>query len=193
VTAVQSSQEHQPSRTGRLPRRSTDRLEDAAAWILAAAGLFMLLWAVLGGVGVYGDAVDRGRAAERDRVQVDAVLITAAELVDGGPGSLTLRPARYVDSAGREQEIRATVAGRPPVGTTVHVWVNGEGKVVPAPLSRMDAFVLGVAAATGIGILGGSVLGGLWVALRRWVDHRNVAGWAREWAQIEPVWSGRPR
>jgi len=32
VSVVQPSQERQPSRTGRLPRRVTDRVEDAAAW-----------------------------------------------------------------------------------------------------------------------------------------------------------------
>jgi len=31
---VRSSQGHQSSWKGRLPRRSTDRIEDAAAWLL---------------------------------------------------------------------------------------------------------------------------------------------------------------
>ena len=46
---MQPSQERQPARTDRLPRRRTDRLEDAAAWVLTAAALFVLLAGVLGG------------------------------------------------------------------------------------------------------------------------------------------------
>jgi hypothetical protein len=37
------------------------RLEDAVAWLLTAAGLFLVLFGVLAGVAVHGDAVERGR------------------------------------------------------------------------------------------------------------------------------------
>jgi hypothetical protein len=41
---MQSSQDRRPSRTRRLPRRPTDRVEDAAAWVLAAVALFVARW-----------------------------------------------------------------------------------------------------------------------------------------------------
>jgi ABC-type Fe3+ transport system permease subunit len=78
---VQPSQERQPSRTGRLPRRVTDRVEDAAAWALTATALLVLLGAVLGGVGGYGGAVDRARTAAHERTPValfDAVVVGAS-------------------------------------------------------------------------------------------------------------------
>ena len=40
------------------------------AWLLAAAGLFLVLFGVLAGVAAHGDVVERGKAAEREHVQV---------------------------------------------------------------------------------------------------------------------------
>ena len=124
---VRPSQERQPSRTGRLPRRSTDRVEDAAAWVLTAAALFVLLGAVLGGVGVYGGAVDRVRTAAQERTSVAAVLVDAPVL-NGAPGSLTSRSARYVDAVGGEHEIVVTVVGGlPPVRPCGRGWTAKAG------------------------------------------------------------------
>jgi hypothetical protein len=189
---VQPSQERQPSQTGRLPRRATDRVEDAAAWVLTAAALFVLLGAVLGGVGVYSGAVDRARTAAHDLTLVAAVLVDASVPI-GAPGSLTMRSAHYVDAAGAEHDIDVTVVGSPPAGETVRAWVNREGRVVEAPLTLFDAVVVGASAGVGIAILGCLVLGSAWLGLRRWLDHRNAADWAREWDRIEPEWSGRNR
>ena len=189
---VQPSQERQPSRTRRLPRRVTDRVEDAAAWVLTAAALFLLLGAVLGGVGVYGDAVDRARTTAHDRTPVAAVLVDAP-VPNVAPGSLTLRSAHYVDAAGAEHDIDVTVAGSPPAGATVRAWLNRDGRVVDAPLTLLDAVVVGASAGVGIAIIGCLVLGSAWLGLRRWLDRRNAADWGREWDRIEPEWSGRNR
>jgi hypothetical protein len=189
---VQPSQERQPSQMGRLPRRATDRVEDAAAWVLTATALFVLLGAVLGGVGVYSGAVDRARTAAHERTPVAAVLLDDP-VSNGAPGSLTLRSAHYVDAAGAEHDIDVTVAGSPPTGATVRAWVNREGLVVDAPLTSFDAVVVGASAGVGIAILGCLILGSAWLGLRRWLDHRNAAEWGREWYRVEPEWSGRTR
>src|SRR5690242_17547767 len=145
VSVVQPSNERKPSRTGQLPRRVTDRIEDAAAWVLTAAALFVLLGAVLGGVGVYGGAVDRARTAAHDRTPVSAVLVDAPVPM-GAPGSLALRSAHYVDAVGAEHDIEMTVIGSLPAGTTVRTWVDREGRAVDAPLTRFDAVVVGASA-----------------------------------------------
>jgi hypothetical protein len=188
VGVVQPSQERQPSRTGRLPRRVTDRVEDAAAWALTAAALLVLLWAVLGGVGVYTGAAEQARADAQERVPVDAVLV--GDPVYGAPGSLALRSAHYVDPAG-DHEIAVTVVGRPPAGSTVRAWADQAGRLVAPPLSGAGAVVLGASAAVGIILLGGLVLGATWRGLRWWLDLRNAAEWDREWARVEPEWSRR--
>jgi hypothetical protein len=39
--------------------------------------------------------------------------------------------------------------------------------------------------------VGGVALRAVWIAVRREIDRRNAAGWARDWARVEPEWSGR--
>ena len=188
---MRSSQERQPW-TGRLPRRDTDRVEDAAAWVLTAAALFVLMGAVLGGVGLYGGAVDQARTAARERTPI-AVVLVDDPVPDGTSGTLTSRSAHHVDAAGSEHDVVVTVAGWPPAGATVQAWVDREGRVVDAPLTDLAAVVLGASAAVGIAIMGFLVLGSAWLGLRRWLDRRNAADWGREWVRVEPEWSGRRR
>jgi hypothetical protein len=189
---VPPSRERPPSRTHRFPRRVTDRVEDAAAWVLTAAALFVLLGAVLSGLDVYGGTVDRGRTAAHQRRPVAAVLMDAP-VPNDAPGSLTVRSAHYVDAAGGEHDIVTTVAGQAPVGATVLAWVDREGRVVNAPPTLWDAVVLGALAGVGIAIVGGLVLGAVWLVLRRWLDHRNAADWGHGWARVEPEWSSGNR
>ena len=192
MSVVRSSQERQPSWSRRLPRRDTDRVEDVAAWVLTAAALFVVLGAVLGGVGLYGGAVDQARTAAQERTPVATVLVDDP-VPDGASGTLTSRSAHYVDAAGSEHDVVVTVAGWPPAGATVRAWVDREGRVVGAPLTDLAAVVLGASAAVGIAIMGCLVLGSAWLGLRRWLDRRNAADWGREWRRVEPEWSGRSR
>jgi hypothetical protein len=192
VSVVASSQERQPSWTGRLPRRDTDRVEDIAAWVLTAAALFVLLGAVLSGVGLYGGAVDQARAAAHERTPVAAVLVDDP-VPDAASGTWTSRSAYYVDAAGSEHDIVVAVAGWPPAGANLRAWVDREGRVVDAPLTDLEAVVLGASAALGIAIVGCFVLGLAWLGLRRWLDHCNAADWSRGWVRVEPEWSGRSR
>ena len=192
---MQSSQERQPSRNGPAARRTTDRVEDVAAWVLTAAGLFVVILSVLGGLGVHEDVRDRGRAAERDRTEVEAILVDDAPLQYREPGAAdwASRTARYTDAAGQERELVLTVTGSSPAGMVVSVWVDRDGNLTAAPFTGTDAVVLGAVAAVGITVVGGLVLVLLWVAVRRWLDRCNDAGWDREWARIEPEWGGRGR
>ena len=184
------SQERQPSRTDLLPRRRTDRLEDAAAWVLTATALFVLLAGVLGGVAVRRDASDSGKVAQQERTPVGAVLVSDGT-VPYGPGLESLRPARYLDAGGKERAVLVTVVGQPPAGTVVRVWVHRDGRVVSSPPDGLDALVLGVTAAAGMVIIGWAVLVALWMTVRRRLAVRNAAEWTREWAEVEPRWSRR--
>ena len=184
------SQERQPSRTDLLPRRRTDRLEDAAAWVLTATALFVLLAGVLGGVAVRRDAGDSGKVAQQERTPVGAVLVSDGT-VPYGPGLESLRPARYLDAGGKERAVLVTVVGQPPAGTVVRVWVHRDGRVVSSPPDGLDALVLGVTAAAGMVIIGWAVLVALWMTVRRRLAVRNAAEWTREWAEVEPRWSRR--
>jgi hypothetical protein len=185
------SQRRHPSRTDRLPRRRTDRLEDAAAWVLTAAALFVVLAAVFGGVWVHNDAVLRGRVAAQERTPVAAVLLSDGAIPYDGPGLESLHMARYLDAGGAEHDVLVTVVGQPSAGKVVRMWVDGDGRLVPSPPDGLDALVLGVTAAAAIVVVGWAVLVGLWLGVRRRLAVRNAAEWTREWAEVEPRWSRR--
>jgi hypothetical protein len=186
------SQERQPT-PSRLPRRRTDRVEDGAAWLLTTAGLFLLLFGAVTGVGVHGAAVERGRAAGHELVRVDAVLLEDGLVKDVAPGSTASQAARYVDAAGQAHEIVLPEVGHARAGSSVPIWVDRAGRLAAAPPSGADAVVIGVVACVGTIGVGCAVLVGLWLGVRRWLLARNTAGWAREWAVVEPEWSGRDR
>ena len=189
---MRSSQERQPSRS-RLPRRRTDRVEDGAAWLLTAAGLLLLLFGALTGVGVHAAIVERGRVAEQQLVRVDAVLLADGLLDVGAPGVAAPRAAKYVDAAGQAHEVVLPGVGRVPAGSSVPIWVDRAGRLTAAPPTGVDAVVIGIVACVGTVGFGSAVLVGLWFGVRRWLLARNTAAWAREWAVVEPEWSGRDR
>ncbi len=190
---MQPSQDRRPPVRGRLPRRVTDRVEDAAAWLLAIAALFGLLLAAWGAVRVYEEAVDQSRIAYRDRVEVEVEVLDDAPVRYREPDSDTvaLRSVRFTDSIGREHVTSMPVAGESPTGTVVRRWVDRAGRIVPAPMTGLDAIVLGAFAGVGSAAAGAVGLAVAWAAVRRVLDARNDAAWEREWAGIEPTWSGR--
>ncbi|OLT00074.1 hypothetical protein BJF90_07160 [Pseudonocardia sp. CNS-004] len=85
MTAMRSEPE-QPSAAGRLPRRASDRVEDAVAWVLMIAGLLLVVVAVVTGLGVYGRESARAELESRSRSQVRAVLLEDAQLLTGALG-----------------------------------------------------------------------------------------------------------
>jgi len=53
-------------------------VEDDAAWVLTAVGLFVLLLSVLAGVRAGDEAAQRGKGAENERARVEAVVLHGA-------------------------------------------------------------------------------------------------------------------
>jgi hypothetical protein len=100
-------------------------------------------------------------------------------------------PVRYTDDAGQVHEADVQVLGRFPAGTAVQLWVDRAGRLTPAP--PRDGAVSGAAVRLGVAATAGWLL--LVVAstaVRRVVDARNAATWARDWETVEPDWTGRP-
>ena len=61
-------------RAGRAGRW-TDRVEDVAAWALLAAGLLLVLFGGVFGIGVYDRMVHQGHAESVDRTPASATLL----------------------------------------------------------------------------------------------------------------------
>ncbi|XRV55879.1 hypothetical protein ACN9MM_35720 [Streptomyces sp. E-08] len=73
------------------------------------------------------------------------------------------------------------------------IWVDDAGAPARPPGSAADrAFTSvsgGTAAAGAVGVAGTGVV----LLVRRRAEGHRLAAWEREWEQVEPVWSGRPR
>jgi hypothetical protein len=163
------------------------------ARLLTAAGLLVLVVGVAVGVGAHRAVTEGDGAAERELVRTEAVLLEDPSPQLGGPEYQPMRAARYVDDAGRQHDVVVPVAGQVPAGWSVPVWLDRDGRPVTAPPTADDAVVVGIAVGVGVVGLAGAVLAGLWWCVRSWLRARTGAAWAREWAVVEPEWSGRDR
>ncbi len=178
-------------RTGApLPRRMTDRVEDAAAWVLSAAMLLVAMAAVVVGLSVHGGEAARARAESTDRVPATAVLTADAPIsADYSAGNIRVPvPAAWTDPAGRRHTGWVDAPAGTAAGTERPVWLDRSGDVVPAPTSGTQVVFAAVATAVLVLTGGGLLLGSTWLAVRRLTAARNAAEWAREWARVEPEW-----
>ncbi|GEL20377.1 Rv1733c family protein [Pseudonocardia asaccharolytica] len=193
---MQPDQTHRRSGEGRIRRRATDRLGDAVGWLLSTLALFAVVAAVVVAAQVHGNVLARAEHEAATRTQVQAVVVTDAQALPspgGGPLPSLSVAARWIAPDGIERTGPVTVRGAVDVGASVPVWVDRTGMAVPAPTEPGLALAAGIFA--GIGLTGGAafLLWLAWLGVQRWIFACNAAGWEREWAAVEPRWSGRIR
>ena len=179
-----------PSARGRLPRRATDRVEDAVAWVLIAAGLLLVVLAGVAGLAAYGGESRRAELENGSRSQVRAVLLENARLVSGDLGErLPVRAlARWTDRNGHEYSGIIDVGYAEPAGTEIKVWVNAAGEIVSCPVHPVNAVLGGIAASLGVLCAGGTLLVATWSGVRGLTARRNARRWEREWERVESDW-----
>jgi hypothetical protein len=176
--------------------RSIDRAYSRNAVGLVAALIASVLLALLAGALVLRaqQATARWESAHRHQ----AMATTLGPATSGGSGTEfgysgdRARAAwTYPGSA------RATgwveVPPGTPAGRTLPVWLDDAGRPAAAP--RTGVMLVGQAALTGIGVLGGLTSVSVATAgLRsRVLDRRAASSWEAAWRQVEPQWSGRRR
>ena len=176
-----------------LPRRGTDRVEDAAAWLLGALALLALLAAVLAGARHHATAVEQIGRDVAERSRVEALLLEAVPPglagVETGSRPLVTVPARYVDRRGVEHVAPVTVRREVPAGARVPVWVDADGRVAAAPMSAAGALGAALAVGGATAAMSAAALLLAWLAVRRVLDRGNASAWARGWEGGEPGWS----
>ena len=183
----------------RLPRRPADLIEGAVAWLLVLVGVLVTVAAVVTGSRLYSDGMDRVRVESTDRTRVVAVLLepakrpTAGRITRATSRVHILVPAGYTDPGGVEHVAEVRVVGPKPVGSPVPIWVDGAGAAVGAPARGVDAVEGAITGAFGIAVPGAAALAAGWSLVRLGARRVNLARWEREWAQVEPRWSGRTR
>jgi hypothetical protein len=155
-------------------RRTTDRIEDVAAWVLLAAGMVLIVVSCTVGLGMGGRPDERAQS-DADRAPGAAPLVTASPTLSG-------------DGAARSR-----TAGR-----TAPTWLSRTDPPASVPMSVPTSVptsvvkdgLVGPVAATGVVLgLGAVLLTGLWVVVRRATFAYNCAQWEREWRAVAPVWS----
>jgi hypothetical protein len=172
-----------------LPRRRTDHVEDLVAWLLVSLGLLAVLGSVLAGRSAHDAALGRAAAA----VPVGAVLVAEAAPPPAAhqrvPAPRTHAPVSWTGADGVAYTATVTVPPALPAGSAVTLWVDGEGRLVADPAERAaEAWAFGVSAALTVMALSCGLLTLVWSAVRRATAACNAAGWAREWARVEPRW-----
>jgi hypothetical protein len=177
---------------GSLRARGTDRFEDLVAWVLTTCAAGVVLLAVLVGQLGAEHTLDRARAEAAARTPARAELL---EDVDDATPADTTRTrtalARWTAPDGRAVQGRVLVTSQHTVGDIVSVWVDRSGRLTQAPTKPGTATAVGWTWGVAVTLGGWAVLALLWAAVRAATARRNAAAWAREWAVVEPTWSGR--
>jgi hypothetical protein len=182
----------QALRARSLRARGTDRFEDLVAWVLTSCAAGVVLLAVAVGQAGAAHTLDRSRAEAAARTPARAELledVDGAVLTDGSRSRNAL--ARWTGPDGRVAQGRVAVTSQHVVGDTVSIWTDRTGRVVPAPTKPSAASAVGWTWGVAVTLGGWAVLALLWIAVRAVTARRNAAAWAREWAVVEPNWSGR--
>jgi hypothetical protein len=184
-----------PWRRRGIPRRGTDWVETTTAWLVVSLGLVCLAVSLVVGVRVHAGLMDRAHQEAATRTPVRAVLLDDStpltSAVDQGSVLVAQVPVRYLDPNGAVREGLASVGGALGAGDTVTIWLDRAHHIVPRPTGSDDAAAAGYVSGGLVLVVSLAVLSLVWIAIRHVTLLRNCARWAREWAVVEPLWSGR--
>lgn len=189
---------HRQPRPEPLQRRSIDTIEELVTWTLITLALLTVVLAATVAARRYGEWMHRAEIETGERTPVQAVLLepTPQGLAvddDGRAGRLLPAPVpvRYTAPDGTQQRAQANVMGPRPAGVTVPMWLDRSGELTGAPTSRLDAVWHAAAGGLGVLAIGAAVLVCGGAAFRNELQRITMARWEREWARVEPQWSGR--
>jgi len=165
-------------------RRSVDRVEALSVVLVWLASMVIALGAV-----VFGLTVTQSDLAISAQ-QMSRLHPTTGVMLDSSvpaPGSTVTRmlvQVRYTDQTGVTRTGKTDEGVGMAAGTSVPVWLNGQGAIAEPPMTPDDAIVNGVSA----GACGAAGVEGLLLAVylvARWrMDHKKFAAIDLEWAQL---------
>jgi hypothetical protein len=172
-------------------RRTTDRLEDMAAWVLIAAGLLVVLFSYGVGTQFYNHSLERVQVESAERTPAEARLLSDAELNSSVSlkSSTVMAPATWQDRVGAAHDGFVMVPRGLRAGAKLAVWTDVSGASVSAPMTNRDALLIGLIGG-GVALAGGiGLLFGLWALVRRATMAANCARWEDEWREVAPNWT----
>ena len=172
-------------------RRTSDRVEDLAAWVLVAAGLFVVLFSYGFGTQSYDQGLERARVESAERSPASARLLSDAQVTSStdSRSSTVMVPVTWQDRFGSTHDGIVMVPRGLRAGGKITLWTDGSGARVSAPFTKQDALLCGLIAG-GVALAGGiGLLFGLWALMRRATMVANCARWEAEWREVAPNWT----
>lgn len=168
-------------------RRRDDVLE---AWLVLAIWVLIAVGGTAAGV-VTAHAAGQVFAQQRaDRVPVSAVLLDdiPRPATSGMGGDFAPARVRWTNSDGSTHSGKTLVSTGKTAGSTVRIWIDGNGKLSPQPTppteAAAEAALFGGSAALALsGLVFGIGSAGRW-----WLDRRRIAQWDKEWTLVGPKW-----
>ena len=187
----QRPQRKQTDRARGMPRRPTDRLEDAVSAVLLLVLFVAAIAAMLVGTQTYASVLEMARVQAAARTPVTATLMQ--DTPSPRTGDLVSAQVHWTGPDGVEH-IGATQAhGGLNAGHPVPIWVDRSNNIVPKPVDRTDALVAAVSLGGTLLAIVAGLLALAWNGTRRCTMALNRARWEREWAMVEPAWSAHYR
>lgn len=176
-------------------RRPSDRAETAVLALLVIAFLAAAPFAALAAGGwAHARAHQAQLAQQASWHQVPARVLTVSSGVQGGGGYAMLgvqARARWTAPDG------AVVTGQIPVpagttaGTTVPLWITGDGQPAAPPLQDAQVADSGYFAGTVSVLALAVILAITGLAARRVLDRHRIAAWDAQWRTTGPRWTTR--
>lgn len=190
---AEQTADHPRDNANRQHRR-VDRLEGLLTWLLCLLVISGVVIAFLVGASTRAGLLDRAETETRDRSAVDAVLVEDVPLAPSPNGSAARSVGvRWRGPDGVERTGTTIVTGSYRAGHLVRVWVGADGRLVKAPMTAVDATMVGVLT----GLLVATVVGGVVAVLGQVMSGLTARAYARvwelEWQRVEPEWTGRQR
>ena len=176
--------------------RRADRWQAGSTVLLITVWVLALPLAVALGFMVANDGVQAAETQAQDRTMVTATLLAdarAASVSSRGMPDLTVTvvPAEWTTPDGQQRSGPIEVVPGLHAGDQVNAWIDPAGTPVNPPISAADAIVAGAVIATGTWFALGLVLALVGQLIVMTLDRGRLDGWEREWAAVEPVWTGR--
>ena len=98
-------------------------------------------------------------------------------------------PGRWIGPDSQPRTGLVTVGAGTNAGDEVRIWIGQDGARVSAPPTQSNAVGAGLLSGLGVLLVGGTVVGGVWLLVRRATASANARRWEREWDTIGPRWT----
>ncbi|MFE1439026.1 hypothetical protein [Streptomyces sp. NPDC058739] len=181
------------------PNRLRRRSDVVEAWTVMTAAVLLVLGAPLAGLAAgglaYGEAASAAQALRAERREVRAEVLgdmpPPLPALQGGRPVTQHATVRWRGPEGTAGTTRAAVPADARRGDLVELWLDPLDRAVAPPPDASSVWQHTLATGIcGAGGTAGLVLAAL-TLIRRVAARRRLAEWERDWARVEPRWTGR--